>query len=248
MPAAENAGQFNNLIRETIRLGLIVEADGTVSVNQNLTPKDIVDDVSFLAFVEKVLLADESETSENRPVRYATSWLLAQSPGMLIGWNSDQHLNMQEQMEGDDCYDVTNEGRFAMLCYWARYLGYAESLSIGNTNAVVPNPTEAIARRLESLFTDSPRLSIPRFLDLLSRDCPILETGSVRKRVEDRMRQKRSPNVLSPATSLALWRLEARGLVSLTHASDAETWLMSSSIASAGAGKTRPVSHIEQAM
>jgi hypothetical protein len=246
MPEADSGAQFGNLLVETAHLGLIAEArNGQVSLNILLSPKEVADDRLFLLFVERALLSDESQQSENSGLRYALSWLLAQSPGTAIGWNSDQHLVMKEQMEGDNYYEVTNEGRFSMLCYWAQYLGYAVGLSLSGSAVVIPDPTEAIARRLEVIFAESTRLAIPRFFETLSQECPVLETGSVRRQVEDRMRSKRSEQVLSPATSLALWRLEGRGVIKLTHASDATTWLVSSSIASAGVGKARPISHIE---
>jgi hypothetical protein len=134
-----------------------------------------------------------------------------------------------------------------MLCYWARFLGYAESLLIGDSTVVVPDPTEAIARHLANVFEGAPKLPIARFFEAIARPCPVLELGETRSIVEKRMTTPRVPKMLSSATCLALWRLESRGTLKLSHASDAETWLLPPSVssASAGAGTVRTVSHIE---
>ena len=70
----------------------------------------------------------KDETAENRAFPYALAWLLGQSAGEIMPWNSDQHLRMEQQLEGTDLYEVTNKERFAMLCYWSRYLGFVTRL------------------------------------------------------------------------------------------------------------------------
>jgi hypothetical protein len=246
MPAKDDAAQFSQLMRETTRLGLLSEQRGDVTLGAGIEEPDVRDDRRFLKHVEAALLGESAETGENRPFRYALSWLLAQESGQAIPWNSDQHLLMQKQMDGDDCYDVTNAGRFAMLCYWARFLGFATRLDIGGGGAVVPDPSEAIARRLTDVLPDRSRISLARFFEQVARDCPVLEGGSIRREVEGRFREKRASNQFSLATSLALWRLEERSLIRLDHLSDAETWVMPSSIIGGGAGTSRVASHIER--
>jgi hypothetical protein len=245
MPEADSGGQFGNLIRETTSLGLIVDEQDQISLKSPLTPREVSDNEFFVSFVERALLTQEADTSGNSEFRYALSWLLSQPSGASIGWNSDQHRNMQAQMDGENLYEVSNKERFAMLCYWAQYLGYAAGLPIGGTAVVVPDPTEAIARHLERVFSEATQLDVGQFVERLGRGCPVLETGVARRTVEERMRAKRAANELSPASSLALWRLESRRKIRLTHASDATTWLMATTIASSDAGKSRQISHIE---
>jgi hypothetical protein len=247
MPDVENAAQFNNLMRETIRLGLLEEQKGAISLGAGVTAATVASDEWFLNHVSQVLLNQSTTSDENRAFPYALAWLLLQPSGSAVSWNSDQHIVMLDQMDGSDCYDVTNEGRFAMLCYWARFLGFAERLSSQEGNSVIPDPTEAIDRRLDGVFTDNPRLAIPRFLERIARDCPVLEDGAFRREVEGRFKVKRLANELSAATSLALWRLEKRRRIKLDQVSDADTWLMSTSIMVTSAGNARRISHIEKA-
>jgi hypothetical protein len=246
MPAKDDAAQFSQLMRETVRLGLLEEPKGEVILGAGIEAADLRDDRRFLKCVEAALVGEIAESGENRAFRYALSWLLAQASGHAIPWNSDQHLLMRRQMEGDDCYDVTNVGRFAMLCYWARFLGFATRLDIGGGSSVIPDPSEALARRLTDVFPDTSRITLARFFDLVAKDCPVLEGGAIRREVEGRFREKRPSNQLSLATSLALWRLEERKVVRVDHLSDAETWVLASSITGGGAGSSRLATHIER--
>jgi hypothetical protein len=246
MPTKDDSAQFGNLLRETIRLGLLVEEQkGPVTLASTVKEADVTDDGRFRKFVETALFGPDVESSENRSFRYALSWLLAQPSGLPIQWNSDQHLQMEKQMEGSDNYDVTNKERFAMLCYWARFLGYAASINMGGHSVVIPDPSDALERQLPDIFSDSPRITCARFFDRLGRRCPVLEGGKVRGEVEARLREKRPGNQISISTGLALWRLEERKLIKLDHLSDAETWVMSTSIVTIGAGASRLVSHVE---
>jgi len=246
MPGKDDDAQFGQLMRETVRLGLLDERKGEVTLGAGIKEADIGDDRRFLNCVEAALLSDVAESGENRTFRYALSWLLAQPSGQPIPWNSDQHLLMSEQMDGPEGYDVTNEGRFAMLCYWARFLGFATRLECHGGNTVIPDPSEAITRHLSDVLSDTSRIAVARFLERVALICPVLEGGPIRREVEERFREKRPAKQLSVATSLALWRLEERRLIKLDHVSDAETWMMPTSIVAVGAGSNRLVSHIER--
>jgi hypothetical protein len=246
MPTKDDAAQFGNLVRETIRLGLLEEQKGTISLGSAVKESDVRDDSRFRDFLQTVLFGSDVEASENRSFQYALSWLLAQPSGLPIQWNSDQHLQMEKQMDGTENYDVTNAQRFAMLCYWARFLGFAASVNMGGQSVVVPDPSDALERQLANIFSDSPRMPLARFFDLLGRSFPVLEGGRVRGEVEKRLKAKRPGNQISISTGLALWRLEDRKLIKLDHLSDAETWIMSTSIVTVGAGASRLVSHVER--
>jgi hypothetical protein len=247
MPSGKETGQdqFNNLLRETIRLGLLREQEGGVSLSDGITPENVSDDGWVRAYLDQSLLIQKEETAENRSFPYALAWLLGQSAGEIMPWNSDQHLRMEQQLEGTDLYEVTNKERFAMLCYWGRYLGFVTRLGHGDGNIAVPDPTEAIVRRLPGVFTDTPRITLGLFFDRLATECTVLERGVVRRVVEERARVKRSDNEISSATSLALWRLEKRGLLHLVQDADADAWLMKTSSSAVGAGAARRVSHVE---
>jgi hypothetical protein len=246
MPTKEDAAQFGQLLRETARLGFLEEHEGKFSLGPSIEKADIDDDQRFLNHVEVALLGPSDVSGDNYPFRFALSWLLTQSSGVSIPWSSDQHLSMLEQMEGKDLYEVGNEGRFAMLCYWARFLGFAASLDIRGAKVVIPDPTEAIARHLPKRCPEKSRISVTHFLERMAEPLPVIEGGSARRQVEERFRAKRAANQLSVSTSLALWRLEERKVIKLLNLADAENWLMSTSTASTGAGTSRLVSHIER--
>jgi hypothetical protein len=239
------AAQFNNLMRETIRLGLLADKDGQISLADGITPRDVEKDDRFLAQVDRTLVHPPGPADENKSFARALAWLLGQSSGTALPWRSDQHLVMKDQLEGEDVHDLTNEDRFAMLCYWGRFLGFVTRLHLNDTPTAVPDPTEAIDRRLRGVFAEGSPLPVGRFLGLLARECTVLEGGAVRSEIEQRLRTKRSPNQLSAATSLALWRLERRQRIRLGFSSDADAWQMITSTVATGAGAARRISHVE---
>ena len=218
--------QFDNLVRETIRLGLLSGEDGKVRLGAGIKVKDVVDDDSFVVITDRALLCEPLPEGDNRPVAFALAWLLSRQPGLDLEWNGEYTPLMLAEMEGDEVYDLTNASRCAMLAYWARFLGYAEGLQWGGKTLVVPDPTEAIARRLNAVFGHDATLPVALFFDRLATHCPVLEGGSVRIAIDARLRRKRERYALSPATSLALLRLEKRGLLKLETRSDAEVWLV----------------------
>ena len=247
MPArvGGDATQFNNLFRETLRLGLLTQNDSEIRLSDGLTAREVNEDAGFITFVTQTLLRPNTHSNENSAFPYALAWLLGQPSGTAIGWASDQHLTLQRQLEGSETYELTNEGRFAMLCYWARFLGFATQADLDGDKAVVPDPTEALVRFLPAVFGTEKRLSVSHFLTRLATLCTVLEGGQARETVEARQRLRRPPSELSPATSLALWRLEKRRRVRLDMSSDADAWQMMTSTAAVGVAAARRISHIE---
>lgn len=219
--------QFGNLVRETIRLGFLREEANQIRLVPNISAQDILDDELFVVLTNKLLVETLLPSdNDNHPIAYAFSWLLARRPSFDLQWNGELKFLMQEDMEGDEIYDVTNASRAAMLASWARFLGYAVGLHWDSKALVVPDPTDAIARYLKSIFEAENSLAVSEFSDRLSKLCPIFEGGAVRNEVEARFRKKRADNTLSPATSLALLRLEQRGVLKLNEDSDAEVKLI----------------------
>jgi hypothetical protein len=247
LPGGKDSGQdqFNNLLRETIRIGLLREQSGEVSLSEGISSENVSDDTWVRAYLDQSLLMPKDEAAENRAFPFALAWLLGQPAGEIMPWNSDQHLRMERQLEGRDLYEITNKERFAMLCYWGRYLGFVTRLGHGSGNIAVPDPTEAMASRLADIFADVSRMPIALFFERLAPRCAVLEQGDVRRVVEGRAREKRADNDISSATSLAFWRLEKRGRLRLMQDADADAWLMKTSLSATGAGASRRVSHVE---
>jgi hypothetical protein len=180
-----------------------------------------------------------SDESGNVSVKFALAWLLTCRPGLDIGWTDDQKPRMHDELDGEN-YDITNSSRFAMLAYWSRFLGYAVGMELGK-RLVVPDPTEAIRRRIPSVFEKEAELSSGRFFARLGDLCPVLESGVVRSAVEAKLKRRRADNEISPATSAALLRLHAEGEIELVHKADADVHLLDLMY-----GDPRRVSHLRR--
>jgi hypothetical protein len=242
MPGSQpKSNQVGNIIREAVRLRLLIEADKGFQLAEGVRPRDVANDDWFETHVERALFSQPlNEGDENRPVAFATAWLLTRAASPEIEWRFDVAKAMREDMEGDEVYDVTNVDRSAMLAYWIRFTGYGESLGWAGKTFLIPDPTRAIARQLDLLLVET-TLAFPRFLERLAERVPVLEGGAVRAQVEARLRRKRDPATLSPSTSLALLRLELRGLITMRAESDAEPRLLD-----LAADGTRRISHISR--
>jgi hypothetical protein len=238
MPSGGDQQVFGNLVRETVRLGLLDEQDD-VRLAGVTKPYEVESIEWFVNFVEHAIMTATPE-SGNSNVRYALSWLLTCNPGIDIGWNDDQKPRMQEELAGQD-FDITNSSRFAMLAYWARFLGYAIGFEMGR-KVIVPDPTEAIGRRLDVVFEGEIEISSCQFFARLALALPVLEYGSVRSEVEVNLKRKRPDNQISAATSIALLQLEARGDVALVHKADADVHLLDVMF-----GDPKQVSHLKAA-
>lgn len=174
----------------------------------------------------------------------ALSWFLVQNTESLnsLEW-SEQVNNMvlKDLNEEFGELDLTNNSRWQHFGYWAIYLGFATKISIAKKDYLCPDPTEAIEHELERIFKESKELLIKDFFEYLVKEIPVLEFGSVRNKILDRAREglQLPDNLLSFSTSLALLRLEKRGLISLEHKSDADSFSLQNN-----SENSRIISHI----
>ena len=235
-PLSSDSAQFNNLVRETVRLGLLDEEDD-IRLGKGIRPADVASETWFADFVERAVMLATQE-SGNANVRYALAWLLTCRPGIDLGWNDDQKSRMHEELNGQD-YEVSNSNRFAMLAYWARFLGYGIGFEM-NKKIIVPDPTEAIRRHLKAVFESAVELTSSAFFTRLAQSIPVLEYGAVRSEVEQSLKRKRADNQISPATSTALLQLEASGEIELVHKADADVHLLDLMF-----GDPRRISHVK---
>jgi hypothetical protein len=234
-------GQFSSVVRETVKLGLVEEQE-KLQLAPGLEPAQVNDDTWFMNFVHRQFCADGLvPDSHNYHVAFALAWLLTRKPSSNLKWNGEHNLAIREDLNGDDTYDVTNASRGAMLGYWAKFLGYASSSSDGSVRLIIPDPTNAIACRLDQIFGQAKELAIKPFLKELGKLCPVLDGGVIREQVERRLKKARREETLSPATSLALLRLENRGVITLAAPSDANVVLLDLL-----QNATRRVSHVGQ--
>jgi len=174
----------------------------------------------------------------------ALSWLLVQNSESLnsLEWSGQvNNMVLKDLNEEFGELDLTNNSRWQHFGYWAIYLGFAIKISIAGKDYLCPNPTEAIECELKKVFKESKELPIRVFFEYLVKKIPVLEFGSVRNRIMDRAREglQLPDNLLSFSTSLALLRLEKRGLISLEQKSDADSLFLQSDTEN-----SRIISHI----
>jgi hypothetical protein len=226
VPNAEKSDQFNNLVRETSKLQIIVE-DKNISLGPEVDKKLLQDKTKFLEFCHEALVsAPLPSTDDNYTFSRALSWLLTRPVAMNTKWGAEFSSLMRDDLEGSDIYDVTNSSRSQMLGYWSHFLGYAEWLNWRGDKYLIPDPTRVITMYLPEIFKDKNKITANQFAKELGNLSVVLETGSVRSEVEGRLKTQRSDQALSTSTSLALLRLEERGKIKIEQQSDAETWLL----------------------
>jgi hypothetical protein len=181
----------------------------------------------------------KAELCRQSGVPLAIAWLLSQDSRRPIR-SSGAHVDLLLQQLGNvDAlgFNMRNDQIFQNLIYWARYLGYAETIGLranpssggGNSaNYVIADPTRAIRRVLPQIFTSTYELQISTFVERLAELLPVLEEGGARFELERRLigTPRRSEQHFSIATGLALTRLENEGILELRSESDAERWIV----------------------
>jgi hypothetical protein len=193
---------------------------------------------------QKMLYLDQAESFKQSELPDALAWLLTQDPFTPLLRSKGQHVeNINTQLEENDPLRlaIANDSRWQNLLYWGRYFGCVEWLEIGNNKFVIPDPSEAIILQLPIIFVAETELPISKFIEQLGQACPVLESGEARENLEARIldKFKRQSEHLSRSTSLALKRLELRGIIKTKAISDAKSWILDLG------EKIAPISHIE---
>lgn len=204
------------VVRECKALGLIADAGG----DQVCLAEDANMDIRV--FLEQRLLhPEEAERCRQANVPYALAWFLCQDPAspLLLRHNQKDRV---ESDTGGKTLDLTNKDRFRHFGFWVRYLGLGWWLRGSGEERLVPDPTEALLRHLPAVLQGGEG-PIQEVIAALGKRLPVLETGAVRETVESwlPLEKRREPGDLSPATSLALMRLQRRGVLALESRSDA---------------------------
>lgn len=231
---ADSDATAETVIREACSLGVIVEdGEGVVRSGPAVA---ITDDP--MVQIERILMEPAlAEEAGQLRFGYALAWFLTCDPAQPLAFTESVTRRVADDC-GDDInsYDLTNAARFQNFVYWARALGYTWRLGVDDrSDVVIPDPTAALRRHLPPLLRDTRALPLRDLLPLWSSVCPVLEGGAVRTEVEARLPldRRRPEGELSPATTLALVRLEAEGLIMLERRADAPVLI---------AG--RPISHL----
>lgn len=221
------------VLRELEAFGIAVQTEGGIRLSPELPAKGMAYQ-QWMAWLlpwigKRVTDTELADQVRQQGVPLAFAWLLCQDARKPIR-SSGAHTDLLQQQFGDvDAlgFNMRNDQIFQNLIYWARYLGFAETLGLRSNLYVVPDPTRAIGRVLPEVFRESADLAVDAFVERVAILLPVLEGGSARTDVENRMRNSgRADQHFSVATSLALRRLEQRGLLQLGSESDTQRWVL----------------------
>ena len=249
---SEESMLFPNSLKEAKALGLVAEQAGRLILVECPSKRELEQQGTVALFrerIEQLLLGEEASANPERgALARALAWLLMQSPYEPLDFGENQKTRIQNQLGIDgSIYDLGTNSSFQNLVYWGRYLGYCNLIGLKKTavmadssKTVIPDPTRAIESLMGRVLPSNSRITIQSFFSGLAQWTPLLEGGSVRAEVEARIRAGRGIHELSPATSLALVRLEQTQVLKLENLSDAEVYVMHSG------HETRRITHLSR--
>ncbi len=207
------------VINEMVKMGIVVEDGDTVRLADDAVPPDGVDENEFFVGVVTRHLFD-SQNDANHDFALLTSWFYSQNVYAPMTWE-------QIALELDSQTDVNrlgckNKTRFDQFVYWANYLGFTWTLTVGKQTRLVADPTAHLRKLLPSLFRDSETLSYSEIHSKLVSLSPLLEGGRFRTELNGKYAiEQRDSLVLSSSTAFAWYRLKEEGIVELQRKSDA---------------------------
>ncbi len=230
-------GFFLSSDNSTIELAPLVKSVGLENVNGLRT------EILRLIFEEKnnaTLLHDEPDDdlpSGSADLCRALSWALIQDPFIF-----PKNFESVESLLGEQ--GVTprpfkNNTRWPSFVEWSAFLGMA----INSGRSVIPNPASAIAGFLNEIRGSKSEMTQGDFLERAAEIIPVLDGGSIRKRVEGTVTTLWTilkPSDVSPSLSVALLTLEASRSIRLEQRSDAPM----GNLLGKGARQIRSFSHI----
>ena len=188
-----------------------------ISLNSTLKKQPLITYIEEQIFKKEFALKDK--------FAFAVSWLLIQSPKKPIDWSDNISTRVSRDLNDEFSeLELTNNSRSQHFIYWCQYLGFVQKVAIGIKPYVIPDPTKAIMRHMKNIFSVDREMEFSVFLNKLSDVIPVLEYGWIRELIEDKAigELKRNPEEVSISTSLALLRLEEKGMIKLLSKSDAD--------------------------
>lgn len=223
---------FKEVLKESVALGLVskMELGELESYVAGVEPPTTgISEAKLMIWIKDYLLEmlstpgkARSHGQENLPL--SLTWLLLQDPITPLKWGESHRSKIDEMFPNHEAFDLTVHARFQNFIYWAWYLGLCTVVGDSSAKLIIPDPTQAIFRLLPHIFSDQQECSGVEFLDRLGQLCPVLEHGEARNELEglvDSQIMFPKSDALSKSTSLAVLRLEARGLLQLLDVSDA---------------------------
>ena len=224
LPDVETQGMVGGAIQESIKMGLVHQEDGRLSLHPDLpaAARNRKHGWARLPLTISDLILRGN--AENHDLARLIAWYLSQDVTSAPGNRSTISSALGEQI-GSDKLDLTNDARFGQFKYWICFLGFAWMHTREQKEWIVPDPTQQLRWRLPDLFETDSRVSPAQLSTRLGALCPVFEGGWIRKEVEQQV-GRRADRTLSPATAHAWFRLEEEGLIQVERGSaDAEVYL-----------------------
>ena len=227
----------------SIRDGSVVELPSSIAAVGADDPMRLRAEILRIVFEERnnaTLLQDEPDDdlpSGSADLCRALSWSLMQDPFIF-----PKNLYSVESLQGQQGIaprPFANDTRWSGFQEWAVFLGMAISAGRG----VAPNPALAISGFLDEIRESRTEMSQADFLERTCQILPVLDGGSIRRRVENTVITSwavLNPSDLSPSLSAALLTLQATRQLRLELKSDAPV----KNLLGQGARQIRPFSHI----
>lgn len=172
-----------------------------------------------------------SEAARAADFTRGITWLLAQDVYLTEweGWTTAQPV-LQRQMptvDNDEASRVRNDTRWPSLKVWARFLGFGWKNARGR-GALILDPTDAIRDALPAVFGRKRTLEACDCMAALAEALPVLDGGTYRNAVEEKLRERSDPDAwqpppdghLSTSLSRALLRLSEEGSLTGSLAAD----------------------------
>jgi hypothetical protein len=223
----EKLEMVRRTIDECIRLRLFIVEHETLKLNPDL-PAELKQVETVPTFLPQVILDLLNTGTENDDMIAPLAWFLAQEvTNPPANWTEFGKL-----LQNQGVLDLFkfNDTRYANFWYWSRYLGFTTVLASNASGSMeeylLPDPTDALRRLLRRVFTQGGnRMTASECLQRLSATCQVFEFGRMRETMDEHA-PKRAPKHLSPATSLALLRLEEEGVIEINLLSDADALIL----------------------
>jgi hypothetical protein len=231
--APDDARMAHEVLNECIaqRLAVRQEEGGQVSPRGNYVAltarapqalgKPPLEHAPLRRLVLDGLLCEGGDGDVGSPLVLA--WFLAQDATIFAGDLSsfEQGVAPLTQRFAGAGVNV-NDVIYGNLRRWLPYLGLATVRVVDRSERLVPDPTEAVAARLQEAFAGGKGAEQPlrTVLERLGRALPVLPGGWCYATLADALPRVEGGHV-GPALSLALRRLEARGALSLSSRHDA---------------------------
>jgi hypothetical protein len=232
LPDVDTQDMVGGAIQESIKMGLVHEEDGRLSLHPDLpnAARDRKHGVARLPLtITDLILRGHAE---NHDLARLIAWYLAQDVTSAPGDRDSVSSALGEQV-GSDKLELTNDARFGQFKYWICFLGFAWMHAREGREWIVPDPTQQLRWRLPELFaTDAKpssaqvevRMSPAQVERRLAEICPVFEGGWLRKEVEDQIGH-RPDRTFSSATAHAWLRLDEEKMVQVERRSaDAEVY------------------------